>query len=44
MTKNQMKAPETYESPVIEDIASVSILKGQEATGGSDTSHDDDEM
>ena len=44
MTKNQTIVPETYESPVIEDIASVSMLKGQEATGGSDTSHDDDEM
>lgn len=44
MTKNQTIVPETYEAPVIEDIASISMLKGQDASGGSDTPHDDDEM
>ena len=44
MTKNQTIVPETYESPVIEDIAPISMLKGQDATGGSDTTHDDEGM
>lgn len=44
MTNKEMVTLEAYESPTIEDIAPVSMLKGQDATGGSDTTHDDDEM
>lgn len=45
MTKPQPTMPEIYESPAIQDIAPVSLLKGTDASGDdSNVAHDDEGM